>query len=181
MKFRFFAIVFMIFSVLTGCMAAESEELEPLHQLLKEMKSEAENGRMKGIDLPLGATLGEVQERYGKPKSFSNDECWTYSFDHPDTDAVFFYQHDACSQENEQITDDIQMNKITVSPSFFQITVHEKDIRKALGQPSDEYENEAYGGYYLKYRTGDYQLIFVIWEDSVNREITRVSIALADR
>ncbi|CCF16577.1 putative lipoprotein [Brevibacillus laterosporus GI-9] len=147
-------------------------------KLLLAIKDQAEKGKLKDIKTPLGTAYKEIEKTYGKPKSISNTECWTFSYDHPETTASFFYDHDSCGEELNQVKPTTKLNQITVDPAYYNITLTENDIRQGLGKPTEAYVNEAYGGYDMHYDVGKYQIFISVDEDSPNRSVNSISVRI---
>lgn len=158
--------------VLAGCTS------DKVQDLLLKMQEEAEQGMMHGIELPIGSTFEQVGAKYGEPQEISNDECWTYSRGHAETDAFFFYAHDSCTRAEEinAVKPDSILNKISVSPEHFNIELTEQEVRDVLGNPDMEYWRDSYGGYLLFYKFDDFQLRFVANEYSSTRDIYEITV-----
>ncbi|MBM7110379.1 hypothetical protein [Brevibacillus laterosporus] len=156
-----------------------TQPLDPnKHKLLLAIKDQAEKGNLKGISTPLGTAYTEIEKTYGKPTSISNFECWTFSYDHPKTTADFFYDHDSCGEELNQVKPTTKLNQITVEPAYYNITLTENDIRQGLGKPTESFVNEAYGGYDMYYNVGKYQIFIKIDEDSPERSVSTISVRI---
>lgn len=146
-------------------------------QALAEMKESAMNGRIKGIELPLDSMYQEVVRMYGEPAGIDNVECWTYSYGHTLPEVFFYYNHDSCGSDLNVLKPGAIVNKITVSPDYFKLKLTTDDVKAALGQPGKEYEDEAYGGYYLIYDAAPYQLVFVTVDDNPeSKDIRKISV-----
>ncbi|GIP36436.1 DUF4309 domain-containing protein [Paenibacillus sp. J2TS4] len=147
-------------------------------EVLAAIKDEAAVGQMKDVEIPLGSTFHEVVERYGEQEEIGNEECWTYSFGHTSMDIFFYYNHDSCSSADEinRLQPDAILNKISVSPDLYHIQVTEKDIKETLGEPDEDYWRESYGGYFLIYNLGEYQLEFITDENSPAKEVYQINI-----
>ncbi|WP_258073304.1 hypothetical protein [Brevibacillus laterosporus] len=154
-----------------------TQPLDPKkHKLLLAIKVQAEKGKLKGITTSLGTAYKEIEKTYGKPKSISNDECWTYSYDHPKTTADFYYDHDSCGEELNQVKPTTKLNRITVEPAYYDVKLTENDIRKGLGEPTNAYDNEAYGGYDMYYNVGKYQIFIKVDNNSPDRSVSTISV-----
>ncbi|QDX95809.1 DUF4309 domain-containing protein [Brevibacillus laterosporus] len=151
---------------------------ENKHKLLLAIKEQAEKGKLKGITPSLGTAYKEIEKTYGKPKSISNVECWTYSYDHPKTTADFFYDHDSCGEELNQVKPTTQLNRITVEPAYYNVKLTENDIRQGLGKPTKAYVNEGYGGYDMYYNVGQYQIFIKIDDNSPDRSVSTISVRI---
>lgn len=154
-----------------------TQPLDPKkHKLLLAIKEQAEKGKLKGITTSLGTAYKEIEKTYGKPKSISNDECWTYSYDHPKTTADFYYDHDSCGEELNQVKPTTKLNRITVESAYYDVKLTENDIRKGLGEPTNAYDNEAYGGYDMYYNVGKYQIFIKVDNNSPDRSVSTISV-----
>ncbi|WP_233882745.1 hypothetical protein [Brevibacillus laterosporus] len=144
-------------------------------KLLLDIKEQAEKGKLKGITTSIGTAYNEIEKAYGKPK-VANVECWTYSYDHPKTTANFFYDHDSCGEELNQVKPTTKLNRITVEPSYYNVQLTEHDIRQGLGEPTNAYDNEAYGGYEMYYNVGKNQIFIQTDTDSSDRKVSSISV-----
>ncbi|MFP3468016.1 hypothetical protein, partial [Leifsonia sp. SIMBA_070] len=81
---------------------------------MEDIMESAKEGRIKGVNMPLGSTYGEVTSRYGQPKTIGNNECWTYSYEHPKSAAAFYYEHDSCNSEAAPLQNETIVNQIAV-------------------------------------------------------------------
>ncbi|AKF95657.1 hypothetical protein [Brevibacillus laterosporus] len=144
-------------------------------KLLLDIKEQAEKGKLKGISTSIGTAYNEIEKAYGKPK-VANVECWTYSYDHPKTTANFFYDHDSCGEELNQVKPTTKLNRITVEPTYYNVQLTEHDIRQGLGEPTNAYDNEAYGGYEMYYNVGKNQIFIQIDTDSSDRKVSSISV-----
>ncbi|TPG71453.1 DUF4309 domain-containing protein [Brevibacillus laterosporus] len=158
----------------------EPSDIQPIddnkHKLLLAIKEQAEKGKLKGITTTLGTAYKEIEKTYGKPNSISNVECWTYSYDHPKTTADFFYDHDSCGEELNQVKLTTKLNRITVAPAYYNVQLTENDIRQGLGKPTKAYVNEGYGGYDMYYNVGKYQIFIKIDDNSPDRSVSTISV-----
>ncbi|WP_222708534.1 hypothetical protein [Paenibacillus sp. N3.4] len=152
--------------------------MDTKQNVLMGIKEEVKNGRMKGIEIPLNSTFQTVVKVYGEPKGISNNECWTYSYDHSKINAMFYYDHDSCSNERNLLKPESILNQISVTPDFFHISITEEDVKNALGKPNKEYLNEAYGGYYLIYEISNSKLIFITEEESSAKKIGKINVEM---
>ncbi|AIG26391.1 hypothetical protein [Brevibacillus laterosporus] len=152
---------------------------EPLdstkRKLLLDIKEQAEKGKLKGIKTSIGTAYNEIEKAYGKPK-VANVECWTYSYDHPKTTANFFYDHDSCGEELNQVKPTTKLNRITVEPTYYNVQLTEHDIRQGLGEPTNAYNNEAYGGYEMYYNVGKYIIFIQVDNNSSDRKVSSISV-----
>ncbi|MDN9009042.1 DUF4309 domain-containing protein [Brevibacillus laterosporus] len=144
-------------------------------KLLLDIKEQAEKGKLKGITTSIGTAYNEIEKVYGKPK-ITNVECWTYSYDHPKTTANFFFDHDSCGEELNQVKPTTKLNRITVEPTYYNVQLTEHDIRQGLGEPTNAYDNEAYDGYEMYYNVGKYQIFIRVDTDSSDRKVSSISV-----
>lgn len=178
--------------LLSGCSVAETAEsqssesvtgegiqrnlAEVNSQLLEDIMEAAKEGRIKGVDIPLRSTYGEVTVMYGQPKTIGNNECWTYSYAHPKSAAAFYYEHDSCNSEAVPLQNETLVNQIAVSPEFYGVPLIVDEVKQVLGKPDEEFTSEAYGGHYLIYKIDSVQLRFVVEEDSPSQQIYQISV-----
>lgn len=179
--------------LLSGCSVAEKAERQSSElavgegnqrnlaevslQLLKGIMESAKEGRIKGVDMPLESTYGEVTSMYGQPKTIGNNECWTYSYEHSKSAAAFYYEHDSCNPEAAPLQNETIVNQIAVSPEFYGVPLSIDEVKQALGNPDEEFTSEAYGGHYLVYKIDSVQLRFVAEEDASSQQIYQISVS----
>ncbi|MEK8130376.1 hypothetical protein WMW72_20935 [Paenibacillus filicis] len=154
---------------------SSGQELLQKQQLLIVLREQAKQGRLEGVETPLGSSFQEVIAAHESPEEIANDECWTYSYGHSQTKATFYYAHDSCSEELNHLRPDTILNKISVTPDFFRIRISEEDVKETLGKPAREYSNEAYGGYYMNYELQGFMLTFIA-SDEPPRKINRIQV-----
>ncbi|WP_289139837.1 DUF4309 domain-containing protein [uncultured Brevibacillus sp.] len=146
-------------------------------QLLEDIMESAKEGRINGVDIPLRSTYGEVASMYGQPKTIGNNECWTYSYDHPKSAAAFYYEHDSCNSEAVPLQNETIVNQIAVSPEFYGVPLIVDEVKQVFGKPDEEFTSEAYGGHYLVYKIDSVQLRFVAEEESSSQQIYQISVS----
>jgi len=146
-------------------------------QLLEDIMEAAKEGRIEGLDIPLQSTYEEVISLYGQPRTIGNNECWTFTYDHPKSDAAFYYEHDSCNSETVPLENETIVNQIAVSPEFYGVSLIVDEVKQALGKPDEEFTSEAYGGHYLIYKIDSVQLRFVAEEDSSSQQLYQISVS----
>ncbi|MCP1306111.1 hypothetical protein [Paenibacillus tyrfis] len=165
--------------VLIGCNAqndSREHNDKSNSQSIVAIKEAAIKGQMKGMEVPLKSTYSKVVEVYGEPKEISNEECWTYSHDHPKTKANFYFNYDSCANGLNVLKPEAIVNKISVPVESLDIQMTAEDVKLALGKPNKEFWDEAYDGYYLIYELDQSQLVFFAKENTDPINISRVQV-----
>ncbi|MCK6073494.1 DUF4309 domain-containing protein [Paenibacillus silvae] len=118
---------------------------------LKSLKDAASKGQLPGrTDITTGLTLQTVQKKLGKPKSKSNGE-WGALYNYANFGIGFdSYLHELKSNSRVSVIE-LYNEKQYLSPG---------NIKMWLGKPSEEYYNEAVGGYEMIYKWGKHGIMF---------------------
>ncbi|SCW67398.1 hypothetical protein SAMN04487970_102712 [Paenibacillus tianmuensis] len=173
---RFLLLIVLVLTLtLVGCNTqTESRADDSKLQSIVSIKEEAIKGKIKGMEIQLRSTYSKVVELYGEPKEIGNEECWTYTHDHPKTKVNFYFNHDSCAGDLNVLKPEAILNKISVPVESLSVTA--EDVKLALGKPNEEYPSESYGGYYLIYELDQSQLVFFAKDTSPPLQITKVQL-----
>jgi hypothetical protein len=165
-----FLALFLVCFVLAGCSqqnkadsTKESKQTDSppsttgsKEQTLKQYKTDADAGKLSGIEFSLGASRAEIEKAWGKP-----DNSEENGFPYKEKQLVVYYDE---TNKLDQIE--------SSSSSLAGITL--KDVETALGKSSGQEEDE--GILNLYYRGSKYDLGFTFEGDTDNAKLTSVTV-----
>ncbi|SEL74772.1 DUF4309 domain-containing protein [Paenibacillus sp. OK003] len=132
---------------------------------LESLKAAASKGMLPGrSDIKIGMTLKSVQSNLNKPKSRGNEEWGAFYYYSQFGLGFDSYMHELNAKSRIAILQ-LYNEKQNLAP---------QNVRLWLGKPSNEYYNEAAGGYEMTYRLGKHTLVFNYEEEDDLIDFTNI-------
>jgi len=149
----------MILSVCFLLSACTSEPRSETPKEQNEIWKLAKEGKMKGVEVPLGVTKTEALAKLSNPKNSWRSE-FGYRLDYEGFSLEF--GADGVVKSLDELDDKSTVMTIYAKPETVGWTGTTNDVKKMFGTPDHEFNDEAYGpAWNQTYKVGSHLLTFI--------------------